>query len=106
MLAKLQLAVKYILITAASLLMLGLFDSNPAWKVLIYALFALGLNKTIDHLYKGPVAPLIQGVSATLLAYVLSLTPFLRATFATLIGFAILFSVAELFYRKFVKKSN
>lgn len=100
MLRKIRLIVKYALILVISLLMLGLFDSNPSWKVLLYSLLAFGVNIEIKHLFKRTAPAFIQGISAAFLAYLLSLTPYFRTTLSTLIGFTLLFSLAEYLYER------
>ncbi len=106
MLKKISLITKFALIFIVSLLMFGLFDSNPAWKVLLYSLLAFGLNLGITHLLKKSAVALLQGISAALLAYLLSLTPYFRATLSTLIGFTLFFTFAEYLHKLLPLESN
>ncbi|HHT69701.1 MAG TPA: hypothetical protein GXZ85_10665 [Firmicutes bacterium] len=103
---KSQLLAKYVLLVITGLLTLTLFDSNPWWKVLIYALPATILNTILTNTSALRSWPLvfigvIQGLTAALLFYLLSLTGFFRATFGTLLGFALLILLTEYLLTRF-----
>ncbi|NMB01482.1 MAG: hypothetical protein GX971_08215 [Firmicutes bacterium] len=97
---------KYALITLVALLMLTLFDSNPWWKVLLYAipttfanvfLMGMGIQGSLPRI----VTAFLQGVLAAFIAYIFGLTPFLRTTLGTLVGFALLLTVLEYLLARF-----
>lgn len=97
---------EYVMIATSALLMLGLFDSNPWWKVLLYSLFATPLNLALDQLGVQKSWPLsilafAQGIAASLLAYLFGLTPFFRTTFGTLVGFALTIALGEQLLTRF-----
>ncbi len=102
---------KFAMITSTALLTLTLFDSNPWWKVLFYAIPATLLNLYLTGLALQKswapilVAPL-QGVVAAFLAYLASLTTVFRSTFGTLVGFALLLSIAEYLLTRFFPTPN
>ncbi len=88
------------MITVVSLLTLTLFDSNPWWKVLFFAIPATLLNLYLTGLalqqaWSQVMTAPLQGVVAAFLAYLVSLATVFRATFGTLVGFALLLSVVE-----------
>lgn len=91
---------KYAMITIVSLVMLTLFDGNPWWKVLFFAIPATLLNlyltgMTIQKSLSTTMMAVVQAVVVAFLAFLISLTTLLRATFGTLVGFAVLLSLAD-----------
>ncbi len=94
---------KYIMTTIVALLTLTLFDSNPWWIVVLYSALTTTLNFSLKAKIHANVfiTAVTQGVSASVLAYLLGLTPFFRTTFGTLVGFALLLSLAEYLLVKF-----
>lgn len=97
---------KYILISVVAVLMLTLFDSNPWWKVLLYAipttllnvyLMGMAIQNSIPIFLTG----LLQGIAAAVIAYLFGLTPFFRTTLGTLVGFALLLTLAESLLARF-----
>mgnify|MGYP000848401735 FL=1 len=103
---KSQFLGKYALLSTAALLTLTLFDSNPWWTVLLWAIPATMLNlyltgMTLQSSLSPNLQALVQGAAAALFAYVVSLPLILRTTLGTLIGFALLVSASESLLRRF-----
>lgn len=97
---------KFVVLSIVGLLMLTIFDSNAWWKVLFYAipttllnvyLMGMGIQKTLPP----SLIAILQGVVAAFIAYLFGLTTFMRTTFGTLVGFALLLSLAEYLLRRF-----
>lgn len=102
---------KYIMITVVALLTLTLFDSNPWWKVLLYAIPATLLNlyltgMAIQRSLPARLAAPLQGVAAALVAYLVGITPFFRTTLGTLVGFSLLLSLGEFLLMGFFPQQN
>ena len=97
---------KFTMIAATALLTLALFDSNPWWKVLFYAIPATLLNiflsgMAIQQSWSQHFFAPLQGIVAAILAYFISLTTIFRSTFGTLFGFALLLTLAEYLLARF-----
>ncbi|HPT83865.1 MAG TPA: hypothetical protein PLM25_08235 [Limnochordia bacterium] len=107
---KTQIIGQFLLIFVLGLLLLTLFDSNPWWKVLLYAVPA-GLLCAYLKEVLAPQTPSslpaagLQGLAAALLAYLVGLTPFFRTTAGTLVGFALLVSLGELLLTRLVNRA-
>ncbi len=81
-----QLLGKFALLAAAGLLTLTLFDSNPWWKTLFFAIPATLLNlfltgAAIQNSWPAPLTAPLLGVAAAVLAGLAGLTPVFRTTF-------------------------
>lgn len=99
-----MLIIHYLATGICALLTLALFDSNPWWIVLSYALVATILNywlyqKIISN--SGYLSIFGQGILGAFLAYLLGLTPFFRTTFGTLVGYALLLALVQYWLRRF-----
>ena len=110
MFPKRHLLGQFLLLTILGLLLLSLFDSNPWWKVVLYA---LATALIITHLGQAALqamspafAAVLQGIVAALTAFLIGLTPLFRTTFGTLVGFALLVSAAELFLPRDLKQEK
>lgn len=90
-----QVVLKYFQIVGVSLITLTLFDSNPWWKIFLYALGATSLNLSIARFPSQTLRMICQAISAAVLAYLLGLTPYFRTTLGTLIGFTLLLLLSE-----------
>ncbi|HHW72783.1 MAG TPA: hypothetical protein GX393_06100 [Firmicutes bacterium] len=89
------------LLVVLGLLMLTLFDSNPWWKVALYAAPAALLTGSLSAAAgRNNLSPAftaaLQGLAAGLFAFLLGFTPWFRTTWGTLLGFAFLVTLAEL----------
>jgi hypothetical protein len=101
-----QLLGKFALLAAAGLLTLTLFDSNPWWKTLFFAIPATLLNlfltgAAIQNSWPAPLTAPLLGVAAAVLAGLAGLTPVFRTTFGTLVGFALLTALLEYAFARF-----
>ena len=102
---------KFAGITILALLTLTLFDSNPWWKILFYAIPATLLNlyltgMALQKSWSPIVISPLQGIVAAFLAYLISLTTIFRVTFGTLVGFALLLCLAEYLFARFFPQKN
>ena len=102
---------KYAMITLVSLLTLTLFDSNPWWKVLFFAIPATLLNLYFTGLglqksWSQAVIASLQGVVAAFLAYLVGLTTLLRITIGTLVGLALLLCLTEYLFARFFPRKT
>ncbi|NLL42527.1 MAG: hypothetical protein GX251_04205 [Firmicutes bacterium] len=102
---------KFIMLVILGLLTLTLFDSNPWWKVFLFAIPAVLLNLfltglAVQNSWPALVTAPVQGVAAAFLAYLAGLTPLFRTTSGTLAGFALLLGVAEYLLAGFFLRKN
>ena len=100
MFPKRHLLGQFQLLTILGLLLLSLFDSNPWWKVVLYALPTAWSSTFLGQAARQAMSPAFaavqQGIAAALTAYLFGLTPLVRTTFGTLVGFALLVSGSEI----------
>ncbi|NLM42372.1 MAG: hypothetical protein GX199_08735 [Firmicutes bacterium] len=99
---------QYLLLASLGLLLLTLFDSNPWWKVLLYAVPAgllCAYLQTVLEVHSSSIllTAALQGLAAALVAYLLGLTPLFRTTGGTLVGFALLVGLGELLLTRLVR---
>lgn len=89
-----------VIIFIASLLTLGLFDSNRVIMILIFAVISVGLEQLIQYYTKGEhlmIKLLVPGGLAWIIAWLLRS---FRVTFATWCAFLFLLFFANYYYRK------
>ena len=94
------------MVAIVGFLMLTVFDSNQWWKVLLYAIPTTLLNvylmgMGIQRSLPSSLIAILQGLVAAFIAYLFGLTAFMRTTFGTLVGFALLLSLTEYALRRF-----
>ncbi len=110
MFPKRHLLGQFLLLTILGLLLLSLFDSNPWWKVVLYALPTAWIITYLGQAARQAMSPafaaVLQGIAAALTAYLIGLTPLFRTTFGTLVGFALLVSAAEIVLSRRLKQEK
>ena len=84
MFPKRHLLGQFLRLTILGLLLLSLFDSNPWWKVVLYALPTAWINTYLSKASRQAMSPacatVLQGIDAALTAYLIGLTPLFRTT--------------------------